>query len=212
MTTDLMATIANDGWNDVATEAHQRAVRGTLLKFADWNWTSGKEAQPVEKGTQLVATGTSAAWVKWAGGKPVETRLRQPGTKMPEREELGDSDQAQWELGPDKKTPRDPWVQTRFVYLISADTAEAFTFSTSSWGGREAVINLGDAIARMRSVHPNAMPVVALEAAPMATRFGRKSKPVLKITGWKAIGNKAPELEHLPPLTVEQELDDECPY
>jgi hypothetical protein len=30
------------------------------------------------------------------------------------------------------------------------------------------------------------VPVVALEAAPMQTRFGRKSKPTFKIVGWKA--------------------------
>jgi hypothetical protein len=209
MSTDIIATLlTDDGWNDVATEAYQRAVRGVLLKFADWNWTRGKEAEPIEKGTQLVATGTAAAWVKWAGGKPVETRLRQPGTPMPEREDLGDSDQEQWELGPDKK-PRDPWANTRFVYLISPDTAEAFTFSTSSWGGREAVINLGDAIARMRSAHPNAMPIVALEAAPMPTKFGRKSKPIFKIIGWKALGSKAPEL---PQPTLKEDLQDGCPF
>jgi hypothetical protein len=131
---------------------------------------------------------------------------------MPEREELGDLDQAQWELGPDNKTKRDPWQSTRFVYLVDPQTAEAFTFSTSSWGGREAVINLGDSIARMRVAHPTAMPIVALEAAPMMTRYGRKSKPVFKIVGWKAVGSKAPKVEHLPPLTLKEELDDGVPF
>ena len=65
---------------------------------------------------------------------------------MPDREELGDLDKTQWEAGPDK-TPRDPWRNTRFVYLVDPHSAEALTYSTSSWGGREAVINLGDAIA-----------------------------------------------------------------
>jgi len=192
--TNALTTIANDGWDDAATDARDRVLRGTLLKFADSNWTRGKEAEPVKRGTQLVAIGTAAAWARWQNGKPVEYRMREPGTKMPEREELGDLDQAQWELGPDGKTKRDPWQNTRFVYLVDPDTAEAFTFSTSSWGGREAVINLGDAIARMRMAHPNAMPIVALEAAPMITRYGRKSKPTFKIIGWKATGNGVPEL------------------
>src|SRR5262249_54401348 len=168
-----------------------RVLRGTLLRFADSNWTRGKEAEPVERGTQLVATGTQAAQVRWQDGKPVEWRLQEPGRRLPEREELGDNDPTKWELGPDGKTPRDPWQSTRYVYLIDAASAEAFTFSTSSWGGREAVINLGDSIARMRSAHPNAMPVVALEAAPMLTRFGRKSRPVFRIVGWKALGSPA---------------------
>jgi hypothetical protein len=207
MTHDLITT--DDGWTDAAAEAYQRAVRGTLLKFADKDWTRGKEAEPVEKGTQLVATGTAAAQVKWSGGRPIEYIMRQPGKKLPERDALGDLDQAQWEIAPDGKTKRDPWANTRFVYLIDPKTAEAFTFSTSSWGGREAVTLLGDSIARMRVAHPTAMPIVALEAAPMMTKYGRKSKPVFKIVGWKSVGSKAPELEHLPPLTLKEELDDD---
>jgi hypothetical protein len=196
MTNDLTIARTDDGWSDAAAEANERTVRGTLLKFADWNWTRGKETEPVKRGTQFIAIGTAAAWVKWQGNKPVQTRLREPGMKMLEREELGDLDKGQWEVGPDN-APRDPWRNTRFVYLIDPHSAEALTFSTSSFGGREAVVNLGDAIARMRLAHPSALPIVALEAAPMITRYGRKSKPTFKIMGWKAADIAVPEL--LPP-------------
>lgn len=209
MSNELMTMI--DGWNDAAAEANERVLRGTLLKFADWNWTRGREAEPVEKGAQLVATGTAAAWVRWQGGKPVETRLRQPGSKMPEREELGNLDETKWEKGADGR-PKDPWQNTRFVYLVNPLTAEAFTFSTSSFGGREAVVTLGDSIARMRSAHPDATPVVALEAAPMQTRYGRKSKPTFKVVGWKAISGEVREVRQLPPQTIAQEMDDELPW
>jgi len=191
-----MTTINDDGWIDAAAEAHERVLRGTLLRFHDWNWTHGKEANPIEKGTRLVATGTASAWVKWVKGKPTEYRMRVSGKPLPDRETLGDTDEGLWEMGPDQR-PRDPWQNTRFVYLVDPDSAEAFTFSTSSWGGREAVINLGDAIARMRTAHPHALPVVELQAAPMATRFGRKSKPVFKVVDWKAVGSgvwDAPQL------------------
>jgi hypothetical protein len=211
MANDLLTTITDDGWGDVAIEASQRVLRGTLIRFADWNWSRGKEAEPIEKGTQLIATGTAAAWVKWQGGKPVETRLRQPGAAMLEREELGNTDESLWEVGADKR-PKDPWAHTRFVYMLDPMTAEAYTFSTSSFGGREAVVNLGDAIARMRSAYPDAMPVVALEAAPMMTRFGRKSKPTFKIVGWKAADGKVREVRQLPPQTAAQELNDELPW
>ena len=188
MTNDLTRVLTSDGWDDVAAEAHERVLRGTLLKFNDWNWFRGKEAEPVEKGTRLVAIDTAAAWARWAGGRPVEYRMRQNGKPLPDRVELGSTDTATWETDPGGK-PRDPWQSTRFVYLVNPDTAEAFTFSTSSWGGREAVINLGDSIARMRSAHPNALPVVSLEAAAMHTKYGRKSKPVFKIVDWKVTGS-----------------------
>jgi len=205
MTNDL-TIVTDDGWNDTAVEANARVLRGTLLKFSDWNWTRGKEATPIEKETKLVALGAAAAWVRWAGGKPVEYRMRQSGKPLPDREELGSVDTGTWELGPDGKTPRDPWQSTRLVYLVDPDTAEAFTFSTSSTGGREAVIGLGDAIARMRSAHPKALPVVSLEAAAMHTRFGRKSKPVFKIVGWKATGSGVWDA----PAQL-QDLSEECP-
>jgi hypothetical protein len=194
MTNDL--TINDDGWTDAAAEAHERVLRGTLLRFADWTWSRGREATPVEKGTCLIATGVAAAWVKWAGGKPVEYRMKPSGQPMAAREALGDNDTAAWE-SPDGK-PRDPWQNTRFVYLVDPNTAEAFTFSTSSWGGREAVINLGDAIERVRRAgHPGALPVVELQALPWPTRYGRKSKPLFKIVDWRVNGGgvwDAPQL------------------
>src|SRR5262249_35672947 len=126
---------------------------------------------------------TAAGWVKWVNGKPAEYRMRQPGRRLPDREELGDLDEAEWEAGPDGE-PRDPWQSTRFVYLVDRLTAEAYTFSTSSYGGRAAVNDLANQIQRMRFAHPGAVPVVELRATPMLTRFGRKSRPWFKVIDW----------------------------
>ena len=97
----------NDGWNDAASEAAERTIRGTLLKFADWRWTAGKEATPVEDGTKLVAMATAAMWVRWEDSKPVEYIVRQPGRRLPEREELSHQDKSEWEEGFDNE-PKDP--------------------------------------------------------------------------------------------------------
>ena len=204
----LPATI-DDGWDDAAAEMASKVLRGTLLKFADWKWIKGVEATEVEEGTQLVALGTTAAWVKWQGGKPVQYVMRQPGQKLPDREELGDLDEALWELGPDNK-PRDPWQSTRFVYLLDPISVEMFTFSTSSAGGRSAVIDLADQIARMRKLgHPNASPIVELGSAPMQTKFGRKSKPVFKIVKWYGGGSEPKEIA---PPSLQGETSDEIPF
>ena len=40
-----------DGWDDTAAEAEARLIRGSLLKFADWKWSIGKEAIEVKEGT-----------------------------------------------------------------------------------------------------------------------------------------------------------------
>jgi hypothetical protein len=114
----------------------------------------------------------------------------------------------------------DPWRNTRLVFLIDPETAEAYTFSTSSWGGRGAVIDLGDQTARVRAVHPDAVPIVELRAA-MPTKFGRKSKPVFKVIGWKTanVDDVKPALveRQIPAVEAEKqalacEIDDDIPF
>src|SRR5262249_57416411 len=109
-------------------------------------------------------------------GNRVKYGTREAGHRLPERDELGYDDKSEWKIGPGGE-PQDPWRNTRLVYLVHPRTAEAFTFSTSSWGGRGAVADLGDQIARMRNVHPDAGPIVELRAAEMPTRDAAKSKP-----------------------------------
>jgi hypothetical protein len=183
---------ADDGWDDAAAEASERTIKGQLLKFGDWRWTIGNEATPVADGTRLIALATAAMWVRWEDGKPVEYIVRRPGARLPERDELSHTDEKKWETGPDRER-KDPWANTRLVYLVDPDTAEAFTFSTSSWGGRAAVVELGDRIARMRGAHPDAAPIIELRAVEMPTRFGRKSKPALKVVGWMNVNAKPTE-------------------
>jgi hypothetical protein len=210
----------NDGWEDAANDASARIIRGAILKFSDGQWTTGREGTVVERGTKLVALGTTAAWVKWWDNKPVEYKLRVAGQRMLDREELGDDEEGEWQAGPGGGL-RDPWQNTRFVYLVDPLTAEAYTFSTASWSGRSAVIDLGDQIARMRLAHPGAVPVVALESAPHLTKYGRKTKPVFKVVGWRKGGSVEDEPQ---PLQIEHQskpatkhpvadaLDDQIPW
>jgi hypothetical protein len=215
MSNDLVIIDADDGWGEAAAEQEASVIRGTLLKFSDWNWFKGKESTKIEEGTQLVALSTRAAWVKWADNKPTEYKMRATGKDLPEREELGDTDESKWPLGPDKQ-PRDPWQNTRFVYLLDPKTAEAFTYSTSSWGGRGAVMDLGSQISRVRYARPGAVPLVELQAQPHITKFGRKSKPFFKIIEWRGddLGTSAPPAPTaLPPTAVaENAFSDEIPW
>jgi hypothetical protein len=159
-------------------------IKGALLKYNDWRWTKGKNVE-VKTGTSLLALSTAAGWVKWFGGKPVEYRMREPGRALPDREELGDLDQAEWELGPNNE-PKDPWQNTRFVYFVDPVTAEDYTFSTATFGGRDAVNKLAEQIQRKRYGRPGAVPLVELAAEPMLTKFGNKSKPFFKVIEWRS--------------------------
>ena len=182
---NLAIVQADDGWADAAAENAERAIKGTLLKFSDWRWMKDKEGTEVEAGTTLIAFGTAAGWVNWHGGKPLEYIMRQPGKKLPDRDELSDPEGCgTWEMGPDGN-PKDPWQNTRFIYLVDPVSAEAYTFVTPSWGGRQAVNDLAEQIQRVRYANPGASPIVELHAEPWPTKFGRKSKPYFKVVGWR---------------------------
>jgi hypothetical protein len=211
---------ADDGWADASVEAGERMIRGRLLKFADWKYRAGKEQELIEDGRALAALATVAMWVRWEDGKPVQHIVREPGRRLPERDELGHNKKDEWQVD-SKGEPQDPFQNTRLVYFIDPRTAEAFTFSTSSWGGRNAVTDLGDQITRMRSIHKDAVPIVELRAAEMPTQHGRKSKPVFKIIGWKTTssgGEQATPVEGQ--ITAQQakrevdrhEMDEDIPF
>jgi hypothetical protein len=215
MSNELTTFENDDGWNDAAHDANEQILRGTLLKFADWRWTAGQEGRLIPIGTKMVAVGTAAAWVRWENGKPAGHRVRAPGGVLAEREELGYDDRSCWEKMPDG-TLRDPWQNTRYVYLVDPATAEEFTFSTSSMGGFGAVSSLSGPIQRMRMARPGAAPVVELNCQDMKTKFGKKSKPWLKIVDW--VGGKPQEsapkqIEHNPAKApVRGDMDDGIPF
>jgi hypothetical protein len=176
----------NGGWGDAAAENAGRLLCGSLLKFNnEGKWGIGKEFVPLPNGFQLAALDTKAAWVFWQGGKPVDekTVVRGPGEQLPDRDTLGDNDKGQWEKGFNNEL-KDPWANTRYIHFANPETAEAYTFSTTSIGGKRAVSELSDAVSRMRITHPNATPIVEFGSKPMATRYGVKPRPHFQIVGW----------------------------
>jgi hypothetical protein len=104
---------ADDGWNDAAAEASGRAIQGTLIRFADWKWTPGKEDKALPEGTRLVAVKTAASWVRWENKRPVEYLMREKGKPFPDREDLSHwEDKSKWEVGLSGDI-EDPWRNTR---------------------------------------------------------------------------------------------------
>jgi len=199
---------ADDGWADAAADYADNVLRGELIKCTDGHWSMGRDSTPLKPDTRLVALGTVAAWVKWQDGKPTEYRVRKSGERFADRDELGDADETEWETGPDDK-PRDSWQNTRFVHFVDPATAGAFTYSTSSWSGRSAVIALGDQITRMRVARPGAAPVVEFGSAPQQTKYGKKMKPVLKVVGWVGGSDEPKQLDQLP---KNGDMSDEIPW
>src|SRR6476660_671614 len=87
-------------------------IVGKLLKFSKGDYLLGESAEPVDRGTIVIAAIDQllAGWIRWENGKPVEHRmvLVASGQQPLRREDLGYLDQSKWERDNDGK-PRDPW-------------------------------------------------------------------------------------------------------
>jgi hypothetical protein len=103
----------------------------------------------------------------------------------PRDEDLPDRDVSTWELGLDHK-PQDPWAHFMYLVLQRGDTAELFTYTTSSVTGRRAVGNLLKHYNRMRKTHPDTFPVVRLIEGGFNhrdERVGWVRVPVFRVVG-----------------------------
>jgi hypothetical protein len=223
MTNELAVYENNDdGFSDAAEEHSENLLRGELLKCSDGHWLVGQESSRLPRDTRLVCVGIAAAWVRWSENRPVEHRIRKPGKRLPEREELGHLDKDDWESTPDGE-PRDPWQNTRVAYFINPATAAVYTFSTTTYSGRPAVTGLGDQVMRMRIAKPGVSPVVEFDSAPHKTKYGLKMKPILKVVGWvggsgegvdlKQIGKEKPATKgNIVDVTATDDMDDSIPF
>jgi hypothetical protein len=203
----------NDGWATVPTSSSS-LIRGARIRFADGHFYLGGSSEPLPPDLELVVMGAVTLWQSWRKGKPGEQRVTQPGQQHPDRAELPDQDQTQWEPGLGG-TPADPWRDARFVYLADPRTAHAFTFTTESAGGRSAVGALKNQIANMRIAHPSAIPVVHLRSEPMKTRFGRKPKPLFAVVDWRRTDVTSPPADQSDGLSYRRQpsldMNDEIP-
>jgi hypothetical protein len=202
-------TSIGDGWDtEEDDEGGKNPIQGTLFTFTDGNYYQSGSSTPMPKGIRLIAVGYTKGWIFWKGKRPIwsKSKLLESGKHLPERNTLGDTDQSLWELNPDGK-PKDPWRLTKYIYFIDPLTAEYWTFSSSSQGGAVAVGEVKDAIARVRTVHPNAVPEVEPVSAPWKTKYGMKTRPKFVIKGWKG-GNDGTALAADAPAQLNK-LDEE---
>jgi len=174
------AVAVGDGFDEVPREGFG-IIRGHIVQYADAHYLIGK-TEPAD-GRELAVTGVTTAWDKWRG-KEVEHRITEPGQYHPERDELGDLDQSIWEIGLNGRS-KDPWQDTRYLYLIDPQTGEELTFITATAGGRKAVGDLASQIRNVRRGDPGAIAIIRLESTTWKTRFGIKPRPSLKVVGWK---------------------------
>jgi hypothetical protein len=163
--------------------------QGKLLKFSKGDYTAAEDDEDVPIGTQFVAIleELTIGWIRWENGKPVDPILGRLVDKFmpPNRDELGYTNKAEWDADA-KGNPQDPWAFVNYLPLIRIDNGEAYTFTTRSRGGLNAIGKLSGQFARQRRKHHGQMPIVALEVGSYPhDDYGRIKFPVLRIVDWR---------------------------
>src|SRR5262249_41984275 len=104
----------------------------------------------------------------------------------------------------------DPWHDSRYLYLLDLKTAEDYTFVTDTYGGRRALGDLANQIAKVRCAHPGAIPLISLSSEMMQTKRGSRPKPYFKVLEWrpgKDGGSAPPRLDAALPRPEPAEVD-----
>ncbi len=176
-------------------EAHGEklaAQLGQFLSFDKGYWLYGQDKNKLPNGTKLAANleGLQTGWRRWFGGKVTDELMDPLVAQQPRRirSELGDNDPALWERDERSQQPRDPWVETEVLQMVDGQ-GEAYIYSASSKGGRNAIGNLCKLYGQERRQRPGMVPIVELGGDSYMhsnSEYGLIHVPVLKLVGWTA--------------------------
>jgi len=180
---DKPLALVADGWDAQANDASASPVKGNSIKFDNGAYFLGREKTLIQPERQFVAIDIREGWLFLKKDCPAEYAMRPVGGPKPPRPESF-SDPKEWPDGFDGK-PADPWRYSKFLYLLDPVSAEVFTFSTSTSGGRWGISDLTDQIKLMRSTRAGAIPIVELQSRQMKTKFGMKPRPFFQVVSWR---------------------------
>jgi hypothetical protein len=185
---------------------------GAIVKFGkDGSFKKTLDDSLVPDGTEGVAIvdQTQAGWIRFNGkGQPPDRRMGPiaQGFVPPKREELGDTDESQWEVGLDGK-PADPWQHQLVLPILTRDD-EMLLFTTTSLTGRRAVQLVLQHYARMQKRDPGFYPVIQLKVSGFQhrdDRIGWVKTPAFAIVG-KAKAGAAKKVD------LPDDAGDEIPF
>jgi hypothetical protein len=111
-----------------------------------------------------------------------------PGQPLPDRAELGDTDQTLWSLGLNGK-PEDPWKQYAKLILGAMANGEQISFGMTAITARISAGQLARDIVWGRQARGNnAIAVIEIQTRSVPTKYGRTIAPDFPIVDW-IVGN-----------------------
>ena len=207
-----VAKVGDNPFGAYGDATTQRTIVGELLKFSKGEYLSGKDADEVAEGTELVANMDElmVGWIRWEGGKPTDHVMGKVGESYvpPKRNTLGDDDQERWETD-DRGEARDPWQFSNYLVMKDPAGDQLYTFTTSSRGGINAIGDLCKRYGKEMRLRPNDFPIVALDIDSYRhpnKQYGKIFVPVLRIAGWSP---KAAFAEALDADAADRKADEE---
>jgi hypothetical protein len=212
----ISAHIERDPYAELAASLTSPGMRGKPIKFVKGRWLSGRgnDEQDVG-GKQLVAdlVGLMTGWRRWWDRKVTDQVVGLIADKFrpPQRNDLGDLDEAAWERDSTGK-PTDPWQFGFFLRFVDPENDEEFAWSATSDGARQEIGNLVAAFVKRRKKHPaECVPIVRLASDFYRHKtHGRVDTPMLEIIGWRA--SASPPSLPAPDGSDDKEMDDDIPF
>jgi hypothetical protein len=174
------SVLAVNGSSPVGSYLAQHGVgtSGTFIKFGKaGTYVKQQDETPIPTGTEvaIVYEEIRVGWIKFLEKRQQPERKMGPvfsGFVPAGREELGDLDETQWEIGLSGK-PTDPWQFQVLVPMHDTKNGEMYIFGTTSITGRRECDKLISACARMQKAEPEFYPVVKLDVSGFEHRDGR---------------------------------------
>jgi hypothetical protein len=183
----------------------QTSRSNPLLRFKKGKYFIGGEEIPLGRQYIVYALDWVRGFVKWENGAIVTDRLGRvaDGFVLPERSELGDTDEHAWVDG------KDPWEFQNMLPLEDVRTGEFVVFVSPSFGGKIAVEKICNRVARdLKAGRDRGSPTIELAVGVIkTTEFGDVPRPDFVIVGWE-------HDQHKPvfPPTAENDLNDSIPF
>jgi hypothetical protein len=207
--TSLVADPGN-AWLEVSSEL-DRFVGAPYLRFSKQGEFAISDTETIPAGTRCIAHTDEIqfGWRKWQDNKVVDVRMGYVRDRYvpAQRHELGDIDEAGWEMQDGGGVRRDPWQFTASLPLTRLDTGEAYLFSTSSKGGIRAINGLTRTYgSRVRTKGDAAgLPVVELRPDHYKhSQYGKIYFPCLHVATWTDASGAV--------LSLSADMEDEIPH
>ena len=181
------ATAGSNAYLDVAREELGDSI-GQMLKFTKASGVSATSRSRSTPSSSATCRRRCAAGVKFEGGKCTERQIGKISDRfpVPDREELGDLDQANWEKDASGK-PRDRWSKQYYLPLVSVDAQRVpdVRHRLARWAARGG--------GPVRLVRPGSQRRQAADRRPrhpylQASDLRRYREPEFSISGWDEAG------------------------